>query len=140
MCTHLAAQCLLYRMCLHLGVNCQDGHHARLGLNLGPSPVHARNVYLVLNLVMGCVSPQHHCCFGDFFETTRHGAPDVSGTICWQQLANLNRAKTALSKVSVPNQHSIVYLEMPSAEDPHTMSNPVYDPNTFDTTSDDNSV
>ncbi len=33
-----------------------------------------------------------------------------------------------------------MYLETPSAEDPHTMSNPVFDPNTFDTTSDDNRV
>jgi hypothetical protein len=102
--------------------------------------MHTRNIYLVLNLVTGCVSPQYHCCFDDFFETTRHGASNVSGTICWQQLANFTCAKMALSKVSVPNQHSIMYLEMPSAEDPHTMSNPVYDPNTFDTTSDDNSV
>jgi hypothetical protein len=57
---------------------------ARLGLNLGPSSMHARNVYLVLNLITGCVSPQYHCCFGIFFETTHHGAPDVFGTICWQ--------------------------------------------------------
>jgi hypothetical protein len=114
--------------------------HAHLGLNLGPSLMHARNVYLVLNLVTGCVSPQYHCCFDDFFETMHHGASDVSGTICWQQLANLDHAKMALSKVSVPNQHSIMYLDTPSAEEPHTMSNPVYDPNTFDTTSDDNSV
>jgi hypothetical protein len=71
---------------------------------------------------------------------THHGAPGVSGTICWQQLANLDRAKMALSKVSVPNQHSVMYSETPSAEKPHTMSNPVYNPNTFDTTSDDNSV
>jgi hypothetical protein len=62
---------------------------AHLGLNLGPSLMHARNVYLVLNLVTGCVSPQYHCCFDDFFETMHHGAPNVSGTICWQQLANL---------------------------------------------------
>jgi hypothetical protein len=34
---------------------------ARLGFNLGLSPMHARNVYLVLNLVTGCVSPQYHC-------------------------------------------------------------------------------
>jgi hypothetical protein len=71
---------------------------------------------------------------------TCHGAPDVSGTIWWQQLANLDCAKMALSEVSVPNQHSIMYLEMPSAEELHTISNPVYNPNTFDTTSDDNSV
>jgi hypothetical protein len=55
---------------------------ARLGLNLGRSPMHARNVYLVLNLITGCVSPQYHCCCDDFFVTTCHGGPDVSGTIC----------------------------------------------------------
>ncbi len=54
---------------------------ARLDLNLGPSPTHARNVYLVLNLMTRCVSPQYHCHFDDFFETTRHGGPDVSDTI-----------------------------------------------------------
>ena len=102
--------------------------------------MHARNIYLILNLVTGCVSPQYHCCFDNFFETSRHGALDDSGTICWQQLAYLDRAKTALSKVSVPNQHSVMYLETPSAEESHTMSDPVYDPNAFDTTSDDNSV
>ncbi len=114
--------------------------HPHLALNLGPSPMHARNVYLVLNLVTGCISPQYHYCFDNFFEMMRHGAPDVSGTICWKQLANLDHAKTALSEVSVPNQHSVMYLEMPSVKEPHTMSNPVYDPNTFDTTSDNSSL
>jgi hypothetical protein len=45
-----------------------------------------------------------------------------------------------LSEVPVPNQHSVMYSEMPSDEEPHTMSGPVFDPNTFDTTSDDYSV
>jgi hypothetical protein len=36
---------------------------ARLGVNLGSSPSHARNIYLVLNLHTGCVSPQYHRCF-----------------------------------------------------------------------------
>ncbi len=71
---------------------------------------------------------------------TRHVAPDVSGTICWQQLAHLGRAKMVLSKVSMPNQHSIISLEMPSDEELHTMSDPIFDPNTFDTMSDDYSV
>jgi hypothetical protein len=102
--------------------------------------MHARNVYLVLNLVTGCVSPQYHCHFDNFFETTRHGVPDVSGTICWQQLANLDRVKMVLSKASVPNQHSVMYLETPSDEEPHTMSNSIFNPNTFDTTSDDFSI
>ncbi len=51
---------------------------AHLGLNLGPSPMHARNVYLVLNLSTGLVSPLFHCCFDDFFETTKYGGPDVA--------------------------------------------------------------
>jgi hypothetical protein len=80
-----------------------------LRLNLGPSPMHARNVNLVLNLVTGCVSPQYHCHFDDFFKTTRHSAPDVSGTICWQQLANLNCAKMTIFKVSLPIQHNVMY-------------------------------
>jgi hypothetical protein len=33
-----------------------------------------------------------------------------------------------------------MYLETLSAEDTHSMSNTVYNPNTFDTTSEDNSV
>ncbi len=113
---------------------------ARLGLNMGPSPMHARNVYLILNLGTGCVSPQYCCCFKDFFETMHHGAPDVSGTICWQQLANLDCVRTVLFEVSMPNQHSFMYLETPSDEEPHTMSNPVFNPNTFDTPSDDYSI
>ena len=79
---------------------------ACIGLNLGPSPMHARNVYLVLNLHTGLVSPQYHCRFDDFFETTRHGAPEVSDTITWQQMAGLGRANEVLSQVSAPILHS----------------------------------
>ncbi len=62
---------------------------ARLGANLGSSPSHTRNVYLVLNLHTGCVSPQYHCRFDNFFETVRHGGPDVSVPSAWQQLSGL---------------------------------------------------
>jgi len=89
----------------------------RLGLNLGLSPTHARNVYLVLNLTIGCVSPQYHCRFNDFFETTRHGGLDVSGIISWQQLAGLNRATSILPEVSAPIQHSVMYPESLSEGD-----------------------
>ncbi len=44
---------------------------------------------LVLNLHTGCVSPQYHCRFDDFFETVRHGGPDVSVPSAWQQLSGL---------------------------------------------------
>jgi hypothetical protein len=103
--------------------------------------MHTRNVYLVFNLVTGCVSsPQYHYPFDNFFEKTRHSEPDVSGTICWQQLANLDCAKTTLSKVSMPKQHSVISLDTPSEEESHTMSKPIFNPNTFDTTSDDYSI
>jgi hypothetical protein len=60
-----------------------------LGVNLGSSPSHARNVYLVLNLHTGFVSPQYHCRFDDFFETVRHRGPDVSVPTAWQQQSGL---------------------------------------------------
>jgi hypothetical protein len=63
--------------------------HTRLGVNMGSSPSHARNVYLVLNLHTGCVSPQYHCQFNDFFETVRHDGPGVSVRRAWQQLSGL---------------------------------------------------
>ena len=65
---------------------------ARLGLNLGQSPSHARNVNLVLSLSTGLVSPQYHCTYDDFFETTKYGVPETSISGIWQQLAGLTRA------------------------------------------------
>jgi hypothetical protein len=91
---------------------------ARLGLNLGPSPIHARNVYLVLNLMTGCVSPQYHCQFDDFFETTCYGGPDVSGTICWQQLAGLSCVTQILSDLAPPTQSSMMSQTIPSENRP----------------------
>ena len=38
---------------------------------------------------MGCVSPQFHCRFADFFKTVKHGGPDISIPSVWQQLAGL---------------------------------------------------
>ncbi len=60
---------------------------AHIGLNLGPSPTHARNVHLVLSLTMGLVSPQFHCCFDDFFETCKYGVSNAGTQSTWQYLA-----------------------------------------------------
>ncbi len=62
---------------------------SQLGVNLGPSPSHACNMFLILNLHTGCVSPQFHCRFDNFFETVKHGGPNVSIPSVWQQLAGL---------------------------------------------------
>jgi hypothetical protein len=110
--------------------------HACLGLNLGLSLMHARTVYLVLNLTTGCVSPQYHCRFDDFFKTTRHGGPDVSGTISWQQLAGLDRATTILPEVSAPIQHSVMHPESLSEGD-IPPEEPSFSPSVLDVTLDD---
>jgi hypothetical protein len=55
----------------------------RLGLNLGPSPMHARNVSLVLSLSTGLVSPQFRCRFDDFFKTCKYGVPDGGMSSTW---------------------------------------------------------
>jgi hypothetical protein len=61
----------------------------RLGVNSGSSSSHAGNVHLVLNLHTGCISPQYHYQFDNFFETVRHGGPDISVPTAWQQLYGL---------------------------------------------------
>jgi hypothetical protein len=86
---------------------------ARLGLNLGPSPTHARNVYLVLNLMTGCAFSQYHCWFDDFVETTHHNGPDVFNTICWQQLAGLSCMAQILSDLARPTQSSMLSQTIP---------------------------
>jgi hypothetical protein len=45
---------------------------------------------------------------------TRHGGPDVSGTICWQQLAGLSRASQTLQELVQPTQCNAVSNETPS--------------------------
>jgi hypothetical protein len=67
---------------------------ACIGLNLGPSHTHARNIHLVLSLTTGLVSSQFHCRFDDFFETCKHGASDASMQSTWQRLAGLMRTST----------------------------------------------
>jgi hypothetical protein len=64
---------------------------ARLGLNLVPSPTHARNVHLVLNLTSGLVSLQFHVRFNDFFETCKYGVTDGGVASTWQRLSGFKR-------------------------------------------------
>ena len=63
---------------------------ASLGLNLGPSPFHAHNSYLVRNLMTGLVSLQYHCRYDDFFETAKLNGPDVTTSANWKQLAGFS--------------------------------------------------
>ncbi len=56
---------------------------AHIGLNLGPSLTHARNVHLVLSLTTGLVSPQFHVHFDDFFETCKYSVTDAGLSSTW---------------------------------------------------------
>ena len=69
---------------------------ARLGIYLGPSPRHARNVSLVLNMDTGLVSPQFHVSHDDFFETIKDDR--YQATSSWQQLAGFTRVSRAKSE------------------------------------------
>jgi hypothetical protein len=73
-----------------------------LGLNLGPSPNHARSVNLVLNLSTGLCSPQFHCSFDDFFETTQLSSSDVKTTSLWKQLAGFSRHGETPTRRNLP--------------------------------------
>jgi hypothetical protein len=112
---------------------------ACLGLNLGPSPILARNVYLVLNLTTGCVSPQYHCRVDNFFETTHHGRPDISSTIFWQQLAGLTHAGHFLSNLIAPTQPNTVLCENSLASVPNTLDKFMISQVDFGSTEDDGS-
>jgi hypothetical protein len=57
---------------------------ARLGINLGFSPQHARSVHLILSLTTGCVSPQFHCKFDTHFSTLQEYQQPTS---LWQEKA-----------------------------------------------------
>ena len=48
---------------------------SKVGIYLGTSPLHARNIALVLNMETGTVSPQFHVQFDKTFSTIKESAP-----------------------------------------------------------------
>ena len=76
---------------------------ARLGINLGFSPRHARSVSLVLNPQNGLASPQYHVKHDDFFETVK---TDDGGIMAsnWQNLAGLRVEKSRRDEEQVNRQ------------------------------------
>jgi hypothetical protein len=66
-----------------------------LGIHLGPSSEHARNVCLVLNPNTGLVSPQYHFQFDDFFESVRFQSPKLTVPTTWRSLSYLIKDNTS---------------------------------------------
>jgi hypothetical protein len=74
-------------------------HRARLGINLGFSPRHARTVSLILNTQTGTVSPQFHIKHDDFFDTVNQNDP----TVLWKQVAGLSSPSTSPTPAPLPS-------------------------------------
>ena len=65
---------------------------SRVGLYLGPSPMHAGSVSLVLSLETGLASPRFSVLHDDFFETTRYNRQSTQTKSMWQVLSGLDYA------------------------------------------------
>ena len=78
---------------------------ARLGVNLGPSPRHARNVTMVLSLSTGLVSPQYHVKHDEFFETIdkKGNSPKAP----WMTLAGFRNQRATQSIRMEPTRRSV---------------------------------
>jgi hypothetical protein len=90
---------------------------AKIGINLGISPTHARSVALVLSLNTGLVSPQFHVKHDDLFETTgpkvgRFGLPPSR----WQTLAGFRKGTISVAKQKDPAKR--LTKELPRSSPP----------------------
>jgi hypothetical protein len=93
---------------------------ARVSIHLGNSPVHSRNVCLVLNVETGTVSPQFHVKYDDLFETVR----DLTHlNIQWQSRTGFIPASSA--KPSAPPSPDPISL--PPTTYRETTTNPFAD-------------
>ena len=93
---------------------------ARMGINLGFSPRHARNVSLVLSLETGLVSPQFHVRHDDLFESVRLGQhPQVKSN--WQKLSGFHKYTNEV-KLEPPISQSDVKLNVNHPNMPETTS------------------
>ena len=61
----------------------------RLGIYLGPPPVHACSLNLILSLSTGLVFSQYQVSFDDLFESVQEGSQALKVTSSWQQRAGL---------------------------------------------------
>ena len=66
---------------------------SRVGVYLGRSPFHARNVALVLNLITGRVSPQFHVQYDPSFQTVRSSFGGKSPPSLWQSVCGFGKAQ-----------------------------------------------
>jgi hypothetical protein len=119
-----------------LDSNLQQGkiHHkwkqrSRVGIYIGRSPQHARNVALVLNIETGLVSPQFHVKFDPSFHTVKQ-SPEM--TSLWQikagfvaQREPIPEPKTNLNAISQPTKTNLNEISQPSEGAPIGAPEPI---------------
>ena len=124
---------------------------SKLGLYLGPSPYHARNISLVLNLGTGLVSPQFHTAHDPHFTTVINdksnyqwsikaglSKPSISTNQTKRPPSNDSKKSTKRSRLkqgTTPNVTTQSPSTTPSTNDP-TMDKATTDANTTNPTLD----
>jgi hypothetical protein len=89
---------------------------AKVGINLGISPTHARSVPLVLSLKTGLVSPQFHVKHDDLIETTEYKVGGVRlPTSRWQALAGFKKGTVSVTRPVNPAETLTIALKRPSS-------------------------
>ena len=94
---------------------------AELGIYLGPSPIHHRNVALIFNPATGLVSPQLHFRFNPEFTT----APDLKRKSRWQYIAGFIRGDTKPNRDSRQKLRNQITPELPLHQKPQSVPNSV---------------
>ena len=89
-------------------------HRSKLGLYLGPSPVHARNVSLVLNLNTGLVSPQFHVVHDATFKTVQNDRTQYQWSIKAGFERSASISKTTSNNIPATNKRKRATQSIPS--------------------------
>ena len=92
-----------------------------MGIYLGPSPVHHRNVVLILNPATGLVSPHVHVRFDPEFTT----APDLKIKSSWHYIAGFIRGGTKTNRDSRQKRRNQITPELPLHQKPKSVPNSV---------------
>jgi hypothetical protein len=74
---------------------------SHMGIYLGMSMQHARNVALVLHLKTGHVSPQYHVTFDLKFETVRQSLGNLSPPSEWQKICGFKASSSTTRHQSI---------------------------------------
>ena len=74
------------------GIKHKWDRRSRIGVYLGRSPHHARNVALVLNIKTGRVSPQFHVAFDPSFQTVKANYSGEAPLSLWQSACGFEEA------------------------------------------------